>query len=113
MILGGANMIAVHLARFVGGNVFYGIMAAVAFATILAVVAGLTLASASAVSHDLYARVIRKGKATQSEEIRVIKLTSIVLGLAVILLGIAFEGQNVAYLVSLLLLSPPVLIFRC
>ena len=103
MILGGANMIAVHLARFVGGNVFYGIMAAVAFATILAVVAGLTLASASAVSHDLYARVIRKGKATQSEEIRVFKLTSIVLGLAVILLGIAFEGQNVAYLVSLAL----------
>ena len=103
MILGGANMVAVHLARFVGGNVFYGIMAAVAFATILAVVAGLTLASASAVSHDIYARVIRKGMANQREEIRVFKLTSIVLGVAVILLGIAFEGQNVAYLVSLAL----------
>lgn len=103
MILGGANMVAVHLAKFVGGNVFYGIMAAVAFATILAVVAGLTLASASAVSHDIYARVIRKGKANQREEIRVFKLTSVVLGVAVILLGIAFEGQNVAYLVSLAL----------
>ena len=102
-ILGGANMVAVHLARLVGGDVFYGIMAAVAFATILAVVSGLTLASASAVSHDIYSRVIRKGKANQREDIRVFKITSVVLGFFVILLGIAFEGQNVAYLVSLAL----------
>jgi cation/acetate symporter len=102
-VLGGENMVAIHLARLVGGNVFYGVMAAIAFATILAVVAGLTLASASSVSHDIYARVIRKGKASQREEIRVFQGVSVVLGLLVILLGIAFEGQNVAYLVSLAL----------
>jgi cation/acetate symporter len=102
-VLGGENMVAIHLARLVGGNVFYGVMAAIAFATILAVVAGLTLASASSVSHDIYARVIRKGKASQREEIRVFQVVSVVLGLLVILLGIAFEGQNVAYLVSLAL----------
>ena len=102
-VIGGNNMVAVHLARVVGGDVFYGIMAAVAFATILAVVAGLTLASASAVSHDIYASVIRKGKATEAEEIRVSRITTVVLGVFVIFLGIAFEGQNVAYLVSLAL----------
>lgn len=102
-IAGGANMVAVHVARVVGGDVFYGIMAAVAFATILAVVAGLTLASASAVSHDLYAGVFRKGKATEMDEIRVSRITAILLGVAVIFLGLAFEGQNVAYLVSLAL----------
>ena len=103
IVAGGENMVAIHLARLVGGEVFYGIMAAVAFATILAVVAGLTLASASAVSHDIYASVIRKGKATEGEEIRVSRYTTVVLGVCVILLGLAFEGQNVAYLVSLAL----------
>ncbi|NKB98063.1 MAG: cation/acetate symporter ActP [Pseudomonadales bacterium] len=102
-IAGGTNMVAVHVARVVGGDVFYGIMAAVAFATILAVVAGLTLASASAVSHDLYASVIKKGQATEQDELRVSRLTAIVLGVVVIFLGLAFEGQNVAYLVSLAL----------
>lgn len=102
-IAGGANMVAVHVARVVGGDIFYGIMAAVAFATILAVVAGLTLASASAVSHDLYAGVIKKGQATEADEVRVSRITTIVLGVAVIFLGLAFEGQNVAYLVSLAL----------
>ena len=102
-IIGGNNMVAVHLARVVGGDVFYGIMAAVAFATILAVVAGLTLASASAVSHDLYAGVIRRGRATEVEEVRVSRITTVVLGVFVIFLGLAFEGQNVAYLVSLAL----------
>lgn len=102
-IVGGTNMVAVHVARAVGGDVFYGIMSAVAFATILAVVAGLTLASASAVSHDLYASVIKKGQASEQDEIRVSRLTTIVLGVAVIFLGLAFEGQNVSYLVSLAL----------
>lgn len=103
VVLGGENMVAIHLARLVGGDVFYGVMAAVAFATILAVVAGLTLASASAISHDIYARVIRKGQASQREEIRVFQIACVFLGVLVILLGIAFEGQNVAYLVSLAL----------
>ncbi|MDA1073889.1 MAG: cation acetate symporter [Proteobacteria bacterium] len=103
IIAGGANMVAVHLAREIGGNVFFGIIAAIAFATILAVVAGLTLASVSAISHDLYARVVRKGQATEREEIRVSRISTVVLGVLVIGLGLAFEGQNVAYLVSLAL----------
>ena len=102
-VSGGANMVAVHLAHFVGGEVFFGIMSAVAFATILAVVAGLTLASASAVSHDLYAGVIRAGRTTEKQEVLVSRITSVVVGVLVIVLGLAFEGQNVAYLVSLAL----------
>jgi len=98
---GGANMAAVHLANAVGGNAFLGFMSAVAFATILAVVAGLTLSGASAVSHDLYAAAIKKGKASSAQELRVSKATTIVLGILAILLGIAFEKQNVAYMVSL------------
>ncbi|MEM7079925.1 MAG: cation acetate symporter [Pseudomonadota bacterium] len=103
IVQGGANMVAVHLARIVGGDVFYGIMAAVAFATILAVVAGLTLASASAVSHDLYAGVWRRGEASEKDEVRVSRIATVVVGFFVILLGLAFEGQNVAFLVSLAL----------
>ena len=103
IVQGGGNMVAVHLARIVGGDVFYGIMSAVAFATILAVVAGLTLASVSAISHDVYASVIKKGKASEREEIRVSRISTVVLGVIVIFLGLAFEGQNVAYLVSLAL----------
>ncbi len=103
VVAGGANMVAVHLARVVGGEAFYGVMAAIAFATILAVVAGLTLASASAVSHDLYAGALRKGRTTEAQELRVSRLTTVVIGIVVIGLGLAFEGQNVAYLVSLAL----------
>lgn len=73
-LIGGNNMAAVHLANAVGGNLFLGFISAVAFATILAVVAGLTLAGASAVSHDLYANVFRKG-ATEREELKVSKIT--------------------------------------
>ena len=102
-VLGGENLVAIHLARQVGGDVFFGIMAAVAFATILAVVAGLTLACASAVSHDLYAGVLRRGEVTEAQEVRVSRLTTIGVGLICIVLGWAFEGQNVAYLVSLAL----------
>ena len=102
-IKGGENLVAIHLARQVGGEVFFGIMAAVAFATILAVVAGLTLACASAVSHDLYAGVLRRGKVSEAQEVKVSRLTSVGVGLVCIVLGLAFEGQNVAYLVSLAL----------
>ncbi len=98
---GGGNMAAIHLANAVGGNVFLGFISAVAFATILAVVAGLTLSGASAVSHDLYASVIKKGKADSATELKVSKITTIVLGIVAVVLGIAFEKQNIAFMVSL------------
>jgi cation/acetate symporter len=98
---GGGNMAAVHLAKAVGGDLFLGYISAVAFATILAVVAGLTLSGASAVSHDLYASVIKKGQASSDAELRVSKITTICLGILAVVLGIAFEKQNVAYMVML------------
>ena len=100
-LLGGNNMAAVHLANAVGGNVFLGFISAVAFATILAVVAGLTLSGASAVSHDLYATVIKKGKADSKSELSVSRFTTVCLGIVAVILGIAFEKQNIAFMVSL------------
>ena len=100
-LVGGNNMAAVHLANAVGGNIFLGFISAVAFATILAVVAGLTLSGASAVSHDLYSTVIKKGKADSAAELRVSKITTICLGIVAVILGIAFEKQNIAFMVSL------------
>ncbi|WP_022653453.1 cation acetate symporter [Aquaspirillum serpens] len=100
-IVGGNNMVAVHLAKAVGGDLFLGFISAVAFATILAVVAGLALSGASAVSHDLYASVIKKGKANEKDEMRVSKMTTLVLGVLSIILGIAFEKQNIAFMVGL------------
>ncbi len=98
---GGGNMAAIHLASAVGGNIFLGFISAVAFATILAVVAGLTLSGASAVSHDLYATVFKKGNADSASELRVSRITTIVLGVVAVVLGIAFEKQNIAFMVSL------------
>ena len=100
-LLGGNNVAAVHLANAVGGNVFLGFISAVAFATILAVVAGLTLSGASAVSHDLYATVIKKGKADSKAELKVSRITTVCLGIVAVILGIAFEKQNIAFMVSL------------
>ena len=100
-LIGGGNMAAVHLADAVGGNVFLGFMSAVAFATILAVVAGLTLSGTSAVSHDIYATLICKGDASRRDEMRVAKITTVVLGVIAVVLGIAFEKQNIAFMVSL------------
>ncbi|WP_323981594.1 cation acetate symporter [Aeromonas media] len=100
-LLGGTNMAAIHLADAVGGSLFLGFISAVAFATILAVVAGLTLAGASAVSHDLYACVIKEGKANEADELRVSKMTTLVLGVVAIGLGILFEKQNIAFMVGL------------
>jgi len=97
---GGGNMAAVHLSKAVGGDLFLGFISAVAFATILAVVAGLTLSGASAVSHDLYASVFNK-KATSDQELRVSKIATLCLGVLAIVLGIAFEKENVAYMVML------------
>ncbi|NQD79128.1 cation acetate symporter [Pseudomonas seleniipraecipitans] len=100
-LLGGNNMAAVHLANAVGGSIFLGFISAVAFATILAVVAGLTLAGASAVSHDLYASVIKKGNVNEKDELRVSKITTVCLGVLAIGLGILFEKQNIAFMVGL------------
>ena len=100
-LIGGGNMAAIHLANAVGGNVFLGFISAVAFATILAVVAGLTLSGASAVSHDLYATVFKKGNADSAAELRVTRITTVVLGIVAVILGIAFEKQNIAFMVSL------------
>jgi cation/acetate symporter len=101
ILRGGVNMAAIHLAQAVGGDVFLGFISAVAFATILAVVSGLTLSGASALSHDLYASVLRHGKANPREELRVSRVATFVLGLLAIALGIQFESQNVAYMVGL------------
>ncbi len=98
---GSANMAAVLVAKAVGGNVFFGFISAVAFATILAVVAGLTLSGASAVSHDIYATVIKKGNADSDAELKVSRLTVLVLGVLAVALGIAFEKQNIAFMVAL------------
>ncbi len=98
---GGGNMAAVRVAQAVGGDVFFGFISAVAFATILAVVAGLTLSGASAVSHDLYATVIKKGNADSASELRVSRYTTVALGIVAVVLGIAFEKQNIAFMVAL------------
>ncbi|WP_299260252.1 cation acetate symporter [uncultured Kushneria sp.] len=100
-IIGGTNMVAVHLANAVGGSIFLGFISAVAFATILAVVAGLALAGASAISHDLYAGVIMNDNADEKKEVRISKISVLVLGIVAIVLGIAFESQNVAFMVGL------------
>jgi cation/acetate symporter len=100
-MMGGTNMAAIHLAKAVGGDLFLGFISAVAFATILAVVSGLTLAGASAVSHDLYASVFRRGRVNEVQEIRVSKMATVALGILAIGLGIAFEQQNIAFMVGL------------
>jgi cation/acetate symporter len=100
-MLGGTNMAAVHLSAAVGGSLFLGFISAVAFATILAVVAGLTLAGASAVSHDHYAEVIARGRAAEQKEVRISKISAVVIGIVAIVLGYVFENQNVAFMVGL------------
>ena len=98
---GTANMAAVLVAKSVGGDIFFGFISAVAFATILAVVAGLTLSGASAVSHDLYATIFKGGKANSADELRVSRITTLALGVVAVTLGIVFEKQNIAFMVSL------------
>jgi cation/acetate symporter len=100
-MIGSGNMSAVHLSDAVGGSLFLGFISAVAFATILAVVAGLTLAGATAVSHDLYASVIARGRANEYHEVRLSKLSAVAIGLLAIFLGYIFEQQNVAFMVGL------------
>lgn len=100
-LLGGNNMAAVHLSGALGGDLFLGFISAVAFATILAVVSGLTLAGAAAVSHDLYAHCVKRGTADEKQEVKMSRLATIGLGIAAIILGILFEKQNIAYMVGL------------
>ena len=100
-LLGGGNMPAIHLAHAVGGDLMKGFIAAVAFATILAVVSGLTLSGASAVSHDLYASVFRHGRVDEGTEVMVSRITTLLLGALAIVLGIVFQKINVAFMVGL------------
>ncbi|WP_458699622.1 cation acetate symporter [Sulfurospirillum sp. 1307] len=100
-LIGGNNMAAIHLSHAVGGDIFLGFISAVAFATILAVVSGLTLAGASAISHDLYSNVFSKGEVDEIKEIKVSKIATISLGILAIVLGITFEDQNIAFMVGL------------
>jgi cation/acetate symporter len=100
-LLGGGNMPAIHLAHAVGGDLMKGFIAAVAFATILAVVSGLTLSGASAVSHDLYASVFRHGNVDEAAELRASRITTVILGIVAIVLGVLFEKVNVAFMVGL------------
>jgi cation/acetate symporter len=97
----GGNMAAPLVAELLGGTPFLGFIAAVAFATILAVVAGLTLAGASALSHDIFVHVVRGGHATEYEQVRIAKISTVVFGAFAVLLGILFKGQNVAFMVGL------------
>ncbi|MBL8565161.1 MAG: cation acetate symporter [Hyphomicrobiaceae bacterium] len=100
-IVGGGNMPVMHLAKALGGDVLLGFLSAVAFATILAVVAGLALAGASAIAHDLYVGVIAQGSANEKTEMTVSRVATVGMGIAAIVLGIAFKDQNVAFLVAL------------
>lgn len=100
-LAGGSNMAAVHLSHALGGNIFLGFISAVAFATILAVVSGLTLAAANAIAHDLYAQVYKKGQCSDEEEMKMSRYSTFGMGILAIVLGIIFEGQNVAFMVGL------------
>jgi cation/acetate symporter len=100
-ITGGSNMAAIHLSHALGGNMLLGFISAVAFATILAVVSGLTLAGSSAISHDLYATLVLKGQRDEKKEIRASRIATVVLGIIAVVLGIVFEKQNVAFMVGL------------
>lgn len=94
-------MAAIHLSQALGGDLFLGFISAVAFATILAVVSGLTLAGAAAVSHDLYAHFLKRGNSSEREEVRVSRIATLGLGMAAVILGILFEKQNIAFMVGL------------
>jgi len=102
-ILGGSNMAALHVAKALGGDWLLGLMSAVAFATILAVVSGLTLAGASAVSHDLYSSIFRRGRATDKEELRVSRIATVALGLIAIALATLFENFNITVIFAIAL----------
>jgi cation/acetate symporter len=100
-LLGGSNMAVIHLSRLLGGEALMGLVSAVTFATILAVVSGLTMASAGALAHDLYAQVARRGQASEKQELRMFRLATLLVTVIAVVLGIAFKGRNISFLVSL------------
>ena len=100
-LVGGSNMAAIHVATAMGGDVLTGFMSAVCFATILAVVAGLTLSGAAAISHDVYAEVLKKGKPDPKTELRLTRVSVFLIGLAAVLLGIAFQNENIAFIATI------------
>ena len=100
-LIGGSNMAAIHVASAVGGDVLTGFMSAVCFATILAVVAGLTLSGAAAISHDVYAEVLKQGNPDPVTELRLTRISVFLIGLAAVLLGIAFQNENVAFIATI------------
>ncbi|HMW50424.1 MAG TPA: cation acetate symporter, partial [Cellvibrionaceae bacterium] len=100
-LIGGTNMVAIHLSNALGGELLMGFISAVAFATILAVVAGLTLAGSTAICHDLYAKVVLKGVHNEKKEMLASKIATVGLGVMAVGLGIIFEKQNVAFMVGL------------
>ena len=100
-LIGGGNMAAIQLSRIVGGDFLMGFMSAVAFATILAVVAGLTVSGAAAISHDLYAGVICKGNPDPVKELRLTRITSVAIGVIAVALGILFQNENVGFLATM------------
>ncbi|MEM6582717.1 MAG: cation/acetate symporter ActP [Pseudomonadota bacterium] len=100
-LIGGSNMAAIHLANAVGGDFLTGFMSAVSFATILAVVAGLTVAGAAAISHDIYAEVICKGEPNPKTELNLTRATTIAIGVIAVILGIMFENENVAFIATM------------
>lgn len=100
-LIGGSNMAAIHVATAMGGDILTGFMSAVCFATILAVVAGLTLSGAAAISHDVYAEVLKKGKPNAVTELRLTRISVFLIGLAAVLLGIAFQEENIAFIATI------------
>ncbi|RNE48635.1 solute symporter family protein [Corynebacterium alimapuense] len=98
---GGANAAAPLLALELGGSIFMALISAVAFATVLAVVAGLAITASASVAHDVYDGVLRNGEASEEDQVRVSRITVVVLGVISIVLGILAMEQNVAFLVSL------------
>jgi cation/acetate symporter len=98
---GGANMAVIHLSGVLGGDLLLGLVAAVTFATILAVVAGLTMAGAGALANDLYVQVLRRGAVSDLHQVRAFRVGTVVITIFAVVFGILFEGQSIAYMVSL------------
>ena len=102
-LAGGRNMVVLHTAHFLGGDILLGFVSAVAFATILAVVSGLTISAAATIAHDLYAKSIKRGRASEKSELLVSRCAVIGIGLLAILFGIAFEHHNVIFITNMAL----------
>lgn len=100
-LIGGSNMVAIHLTTAIGGSVLTGFISAVSFATILAVVAGLTVTGAAAISHDLYAEVLRQGKPNPRRELQLARIMTVAIGVIAVLLGILFQNENVAFIATM------------